>query len=180
VAVSGTVQMLWLTFAPITTEAATHYGVSVDAIGWLSELFPLLYVLLRFRPAQLLAGCALDRRLRPAPGTGVALDAVGAMVRVASPSYAGVLIGQFLIAVAQPLVLAAVTRVVEASVPADRRPQAIGLASAGLLAGMLVALVMRPLLGTDHLTALLVVQPGITVLAAAALGVAGESPPGVL
>src|SRR5689334_13391326 len=131
--------MLWLTFAPLTTEAAAHYGVSVDAIGWLSELFPLLYVVL-----ALPAGLALDRWLRPSLALGVGLNAVGAVVRVLSPVYAGVLVGQILIAVAQPLLLAAVTRVVEASVPAAQRPRAIGIASAGLFAGMLVALVLGP------------------------------------
>ena len=39
-------QMLWLTFTPITTPAAHHYGVSVNDIGWLAEIFPLLYVVL--------------------------------------------------------------------------------------------------------------------------------------
>lgn len=39
-------QILWLSYAPITNESARHYGVSVGAIGWLSEIFPLLYVLL--------------------------------------------------------------------------------------------------------------------------------------
>jgi hypothetical protein len=39
-------QMLWLTLTPITTEAAHHYRVTVNDIGWLSEIFPLLYVLL--------------------------------------------------------------------------------------------------------------------------------------
>ena len=88
-AVTGTNQMLWLTFAPLTTEAAAHYGVSVDAIGWLSELFPLLYVLLAIP-----GGLALDRWFRPSLGLGVALNALGAVVRVVSPSYSGVLVGQ--------------------------------------------------------------------------------------
>src|SRR5579871_4309233 len=39
-------QMLWLTFAAITTDSAHRYGVSEGAVGWLAEIFPLLYVLL--------------------------------------------------------------------------------------------------------------------------------------
>ena len=45
-ALSGANQMLWLTFTPLTTDAAHHYGVSTGAIGWLAEIFPLLYVAL--------------------------------------------------------------------------------------------------------------------------------------
>ncbi|MFP5389193.1 MAG: hypothetical protein ACLGG5_07825, partial [Thermoleophilia bacterium] len=36
-------QLLWLTYAPIDTATAHHYGVSVSAVGWLAEIFPLLY-----------------------------------------------------------------------------------------------------------------------------------------
>ena len=106
------------------------------------------------------------------PRRGVALNVVGAVIRVLSPAYAGVLVGQILIALAQPLLLAAVTRVVEASVPTAERPRAIGLASAGLFAGMLVALVTGPLFGGDRLFALLLVQAALTVLASAAMGLA--------
>ena len=166
-AVTGANQMLWLTFAPLTTEAATHYGVSVDAIGWLSELFPLLYVILAIP-----GGLALDRWFRPALGLGVALNALGAVVRVVSPAYPGVLAGQLLIAVAQPLLLAALPRVVEAAVPPGQRPRAIGIASAGLFAGMLVALVMGPLFGAGRIGALLAAQAALTVLSAIAMGVA--------
>ena len=170
-AVSGSNQMLWLTFAPLTTEAAAHYGVSVDAIGWLSELFPLLYVLLAIP-----AGLALDRWFRPALGLGVGLNAVGALVRVVSPGYPGVLVGQLMIAVAQPLLLAALPRVVEAAVSPPLRPRAIGIASAGLFAGMLVALVMGPLLGAGRIDALLAIQAALTLLSAIVMGVALARP----
>lgn len=39
--VAAATQILWLTFAPIDTSAAHHYGVSTGAIGWLAEIFPL-------------------------------------------------------------------------------------------------------------------------------------------
>lgn len=39
-------QLLWVTFAPITTAASSEWHVSVDAVGWLSLVFPLVYVLL--------------------------------------------------------------------------------------------------------------------------------------
>ena len=50
--VSAAIQMLWLSFAAITTDSAHHYGVSVTAIGWLSEISPLRMWSWRFRPAR--------------------------------------------------------------------------------------------------------------------------------
>ncbi len=54
-------QVLWLTYAAIDTSTARHYGVSVSAVGWLSEVSPLLYVVLAIP-----AGRLLDRWFRPA------------------------------------------------------------------------------------------------------------------
>jgi predicted MFS family arabinose efflux permease len=65
--VAAAVQMLWLTFAAITTDSARRYGVSDTAVGWLSEIFPLLYVVLAIP-----AGALLDNRFRSAAGVGLA------------------------------------------------------------------------------------------------------------
>ena len=54
-------QMIWLTFAPVTTVAADRYGVSEAAIGWLANVFVLGFVLLAIP-----AGFLLDRNLRGA------------------------------------------------------------------------------------------------------------------
>ena len=58
--VCAATQVLWLTYAAITTETARRYGVSVGAVGWLAEIFPLLYVALAIP-----AGILLDRWFRP-------------------------------------------------------------------------------------------------------------------
>jgi hypothetical protein len=39
-------QASWITFAPITGEAARHYGTSDLVIGLLSMVFMIVYVLL--------------------------------------------------------------------------------------------------------------------------------------
>ena len=69
--------MLWLTFAAITTDTAHHYGVSVTAVGWLSEIFPLVYVVLAIP-----AGALLDRHFRPALAAAAGVMAAGAFVRL--------------------------------------------------------------------------------------------------
>jgi predicted MFS family arabinose efflux permease len=161
-AVAGASQLLWLTYAPVTTAAAEHYGVSVTAIGWLANVFPLLYVVLAVP-----AGLALDRRPSTALAVGVVLTAVGGVVRLAGDSFGWALAGQLLVAVAQPFVLNAITGVV-AVLPQRSRPTAIAVGSGGLFLGMVLALGAGALVGGDHLTALMQVQAAIGVVAAAA------------
>ena len=61
------------TYAPVTTVAARHFGVSETAVGWLANIFPLLYVVLAIP-----AGMLLDRWFRAALLAGAVLTAVGA------------------------------------------------------------------------------------------------------
>ena len=44
--VAAATQMIWLTFTPLTTVAAQRYGVSATAIGWLANVFVLVFVVL--------------------------------------------------------------------------------------------------------------------------------------
>jgi predicted MFS family arabinose efflux permease len=170
-ALSATNQMLWLTFTPVTTDAAHHYGVSSGAIGWLAEIFPLLYVVLAVP-----AGKLIDRRLPFWLGVGAVLTALGGVLRLAGDAYLPVLTGQVLVAVAQPLVLNAVTAVSGTYLRDRDRPTGIAVSSAGIFAGMVLALVLGAVLGGGPLGALLVVQAVLAVLAAAVLCLALRMP----
>lgn len=166
-AVSATNQMLWLTFAPVTTGAAAYYGVGVGAIGWLAQLFPLLYVVL-----ALPAGRLLDRSLPGPLCAGAVLTAGGALLRLMGESFTVALAGQLLVAIAQPLVLNAVTAVSRQHLrPADRTT-GIAISSAGIFAGMVLAFATGAAFGDGHLTALLRVQAAVSVAAALALAAA--------
>src|ERR1700710_2508711 len=94
-AVAGASQLLWLTYAPVTTAAAQHYGVSETAIGWLANVFPLLYVVLAAP-----AGLARDHKPRTARAAGVLLAARGGVVRLLGSGFGWALAGQLLVAVA--------------------------------------------------------------------------------
>jgi len=147
--VSSANQMLWLTFAPITTVAARHYGVSVSAMGWMANVFPLLYVLL-----ALPAGILLDRSFRGWLGFGALLTAAGALLRLGG-GYDRVLAGQLTIAVAQPFVLNSLTKL--ASVYLGRRDRATGIAlgSASIFGGFVLALVLGSVLSHSRQIGLL-------------------------
>jgi predicted MFS family arabinose efflux permease len=146
-------QMLWLTFTPITTPAAHHYGVSVNDIGWLSEIFPLLYVVLAVPAASL-----LDRWFRPSLAAGVTLTSLGGVLRLGGDTFAWVLAGQILVAIAQPLILNAVTGLASAYLSPKSRPLGIALGSAGIFLGMLASLTLGSALGGDRIHTLLVID----------------------
>jgi predicted MFS family arabinose efflux permease len=164
-AVCASTQVLWLTYAPITTETARHYGVSKAAVGWLAEIFPLLYVVL-----ALPAGLLLDRWFRPALAAGGALTALGALVRLGGQTYAWALAGQTLVAVAQPIVLSAVSKLAGHYLPAQERADGIAVGAGAGFVGMLLALLLGPTVGGDgHIERLLVVQAAIAVVSGVAL-----------
>jgi predicted MFS family arabinose efflux permease len=146
--VAGASQLLWLTYAPITTPAARHYDVSVTAIGWLANVFPLLYVVLAVP-----AGLVLDRRPALALGLGAVLTAAGGVVRLGGDSFGWALAGQLLVAVAQPFVLNAITGVV-AVLPVRSRPTGIAVGSGGLFLGLVAALGAGSLAGGERLAGL--------------------------
>jgi predicted MFS family arabinose efflux permease len=169
-AVAAANQLLWLTFAPVTTSAARHLGVSVSAVGWLSEVFPLLYVVL-----ALPAGALLDRWFRPGLVAGAALSAVGSLLRLDERFWA-VLVGQVAVAVAQPFVLNALTKLAGEQLQPKDRPAGIAIGSAALFAGMLAALVLGATLGASHLGLVLDIDAAFATAGALALGIALTRP----
>ena len=105
----------WLTFAPVSATTATFFGVSLSSVNWLSTGF--LFAFVAATPATLFT----LNRYGPRGAIIVAsvLVAIGSWVRYAgtragSDSEGGrfgiVVLGQVLIGLAQPFVLAAPTR----------------------------------------------------------------------
>ncbi len=160
-------QLLWLTYAAITTATARRYGVSVSAVGWLAEIFPLLYVVLAIP-----AGILLDRWFRPALAAGGALVALGGLVRLGGETFAWAMAGQVMVAVAQPVVLSAISKLAGEYLPVDQRAAGISIGSVGSFLGMLLALLLGPTLGAHgHLERLLVLEAVLAVIPAVALAI---------
>jgi predicted MFS family arabinose efflux permease len=164
-------QMLWLTFAPVTTVAARHYGVSVSTVGWLAEIFPLLYVVV-----ALPAGVLLDRWFRGWLSVGAVLTAAGALLRL-DGGFGRVLLGQVVIAVAQPFVLNALTKVASGYLPERSRAKGIAFSSASMLVGILLSFLLGSLFHTEaQLETLLLVTAGYAVVGGIALPLALRRP----
>jgi predicted MFS family arabinose efflux permease len=168
--VSSANQMAWLTFAPVTTGAAAHFRVSVSTIGSLSEIFPLLYVLLAIP-----SGRAVDRSLGKWLGAGAVLSAAGTVLRLGGmgrSGFAWALAGQIVVAAAQPLLLTAVTALVRRYLEPTDRPLGIAIGSAGTFLGFALAFVSAAVAGAGRLNLLLVLGAAYAVLGAAVLLVA--------
>ena len=165
-------QVLWVTYAPVTDAASEHYGVSNGAIGWLANVFPLLYVLLAIP-----AGIVLDRWFRGGLAAGALLTAAGALIRLAGDGYAAALIGQLVVAIAQPLVLNAITGVAGRYLAARDRPTGIAVGSASTFAGLIVGFGLGAAFASaDGIGTLLAIQAGLAVVAAVAVLVALRTP----
>jgi predicted MFS family arabinose efflux permease len=170
--VCAATQVLWLTYAAITTETARRYGVSVSAVGWLAEIFPLLYVVLAIP-----AGILLDRWFRPALASGGALVALGGLVRLGGETFIWAMAGQVIVAVAQPVVLSGVSKLAGEYLPAEQRARGIAVGSAGSFVGMLLALVLGPTVGAHgQLERLLVLEAVLAVIPAVGLAIVLRRP----
>jgi predicted MFS family arabinose efflux permease len=170
--VCAATQVLWLTYAAITTETARRYGVSVGAVGWLAEIFPLLYVVLAIP-----AGILLDRWFRPALASGGALVALGGLVRLGGETFAWAMAGQVIVAIAQPVVLSGVSKLAGEYLPAEQRASGIAVGSAGSFVGMLLALVLGPTVGAHgQLERLLVLEAVLAVIPAVGLAIVLRAP----
>jgi len=170
--VCAATQVLWLTYAAITTETARRYGVSVGAVGWLAEIFPLLYVVLAIP-----AGILLDRWFRPALASGGALVALGGLVRLGGETFVWAMAGQVIVAVAQPVVLSGVSKLAGEYLPAEQRATGIAVGSAGSFVGMLLALVLGPTVGAHgQLERLLVLEAVLAVIPAIGLAIVLRAP----
>jgi predicted MFS family arabinose efflux permease len=166
--VGAATQLVWLNFAGVTTVAAARYGVSESAIGWLAQVFPLLYVVLAIP-----CGLLLDRWFRGALIAGAVLTAVGAVVRLVGDNFGWLLAGQILASVAQPLVLNAVTGITGRYLAEKHRPTGIAVGTASIFAGMVIAFLLSAIFTTSSsLPSMLVVTAVFCVLAAIVLIVA--------
>ncbi len=136
-------QLLWITFAPITSTATTFYGVSNLSIGLLSMIFMIVYVFV-----SIPASWAIDTYgIRIAVGIGTILTGLFGLLRgILADNFTFVLIAQIGIAIGQPFILNAMTTVAARWFPIKERATAAGLGSLAMYLGIVVALVLTPFL----------------------------------
>jgi len=156
-------QLLWITFAPITSTAVQYYGVSELGIGLLSLSFMIIYVLVSFP-----ASWVIDTYgIRIGVGIGAALTGIFGLLRgLVASDYKLVLVAQIIIAMGQPFILNAVTTVAARWFPMEERATATGLGSLAIYLGILAGLALTPYLAIRSGIPGLLVNYGIGSIAA--------------
>jgi len=138
-----TIQMLWITYSPITGEAAKFYGVSDVSIGFLAMTFMIAFI-----PLSIPVSWAIDTYgFRLTVSIGAILMGVFGVVRgLTGANYTMVLISTIGIAIAQPFLLNAWTKVPAQWFSIEERATAVGLVTLSNLVGTALGMVLTPML----------------------------------
>ena len=136
-------QLLWITFAPITGDATKFYNVSDLKIGILSMCFMIVYIIV-----SIPASWIIDKYgIRIGVGIGAVFTGVFGLIRgFAGPNYDLLLIAQIGIAVGQPFILNAITKLAARWFPIEERATATGLGTLAMYIGILVGMTLTPYL----------------------------------
>ncbi|HPK45093.1 MAG TPA: MFS transporter, partial [Spirochaetota bacterium] len=99
-------QMHWVSFASITSEAAAFYNVTPLSIGFLSMLFMIVYIFISI-PASFIID---TYGIKIGVGIGALLVGIFGIVKgIYAQSYTMVVLSQIGLAIAQPFILNAYT-----------------------------------------------------------------------
>jgi len=138
-----TIQMLWITYAPITGPAAEFYGVTDLQIGLFAMTFMIAFI-----PLSIPVSWVIDTYgFRIAVSIGAVLMGVFGLLRgFAGANYSLVLWSTIGIAIAQPFLLNAWTTVPAKWFGIEERATAVGIVTLGNLIGTALGLVLTPIL----------------------------------
>lgn len=129
-------QAIWVTFSPIETYAATVFNVSVVYVGYLSVIYPIVYILLAIP-----SGKALDSFFKKALLIGIALNAFSGIGRLLDPLSFNFILGtQIMGAIAQPFILSSIPLFARRYFAARQRVTAVSVSSIGIYLGIMVAM----------------------------------------
>lgn len=137
------VQVLWICYAPIATEAASAYGVKREDVDMLANLFMLIYL-----PVAIPAAWAIDSfGFKKAVGFGAVLIGVFGLLRGFFPSnYSMALIGTVGISIGQPFLLNAFTKLAAVWFPNKHRATVTGVLFLAMFFGIGVGEALTPFL----------------------------------
>jgi len=139
-------QLLWLTFAPISSEMEKLYGVTAFDISLLSLVWPLIFVI-----TAIPVGIFIDKKgFKISVAVGAVFLAVFSIIRIFSaiPEYNFLilLISQSGAAISQPFIFGSITKLSASWFPKSEQGLATGLGTIGLFLGMMVALAITPII----------------------------------
>lgn len=138
-----TIQILWISYAPITGPAAKFYGVTDLQIGLFAMSFMIAFI-----PLSIPVSWIIDTYgFRIAVGIGVILMGIFGILRgLAGANYTLVLWSTFGLAASQPFLLNAWTKVPANWFAIEERATAVGIVTLGNLVGTALGMVLTPIL----------------------------------
>ncbi len=138
-------QVLWITFAPITVDASSFFKVSDLMVGILSMSFMIVYMVVSIPASWIIDTYGI----RIGAGIGALLTGFFGLMRGwAGADYNLVLLAQIGIAIGQPFLLNAITKLSASWFPLEERATAAGLGTLAMYIGILAGMVLTPLLFT--------------------------------
>ena len=158
-------QLLWITFAPITTECTAYYKVNDIQIGLLSMCFMFVYLVV-----SIPASWVIDKKgIRIGIGIGALLTGgFGLMRGFAHTDFNFLMITQIGIAIGQPFLLNALTKLAARWFPIEERATASGLGSLAMYLGILAGMLVTPFLTKTHgINGMLLIYGVVSIISAA-------------
>ncbi|MDD3840478.1 MAG: MFS transporter [Clostridia bacterium] len=154
--------IMWITFAPITGEAAKFYGVSDLQIGLLSMVFMITYIII-----SVPASWVIDTYgFRKGVGVGAVLTIIFGLSRgIFADNYTLVLISQIGISIGQPFIANAITTMASRWFPPDERATASGLGTLSSYIGIIVGMMLTPWLVLKYGMSVMLLVNGIIAVA---------------
>jgi len=140
-------QLLWITFAPITAEAVRFFGVSDLQIGLLSMCFMVVFIVF-----SIPASWIIDKYgIRVGVGIGAIFTGLFGLMRGLIPDdYNSILLSQIFIAIGQPFLLNAITKLAARWFPMRERATASGLGTLSMYVGIFAGMVVTPYLTSKN------------------------------
>lgn len=145
------IQMQWLTFAPIAREARLFYQATPLQVDFLSMLFMIVFLVMCLPAAWVIDTWGL----RIGMGIGALLTGAFAVFKgVCAADYTLMVVAQTGLAIAQPFILNASTKMAVQWFPVHERATAVGIATLAQFVGIVAVMVATPALvaGDDGYT----------------------------
>ena len=164
--INALMQLQWIIFAPITSEAVTFYNVPAMNIDLLSLIFMVVYIFISFPASYIIDTWGI----RIGIGIGAVLMGIfGFMKGFYGASYNMVVIAQIGIAIGQPFVLNSVTKVGVRWFPLHERATQAGISVLAQFVGIIIAMVLTPILFKMYGMEKMLMMYGIVTLAGAVI-----------
>ncbi|MDH5372021.1 MAG: MFS transporter [Acidimicrobiia bacterium] len=170
------VQLNWIAFAPVTSDAASFYDVGELEIGLLSLVFMVVFIVISIPASYIIDTYGI----RVGIGIGALLTGVFGLTRgIFGDSYTPVLISQIGLAAGQPFVMNAITKVGAHWFPLNERATAAAVPSLAQFIGIIVAMAATPyVVSSSGMSGMLMIYGIVSVVGAVlAVVLIRERPP---